>query len=268
MSKPLKILVIGEPVGKIARRALLQALPALKKKYKPDLTITNAENLSHGIGATPGHLQDMRTAGVDFFTSGNHIWNKEEIYASLDQKDPIIIRPGNYPADLPGVGEKTIELDKGRVLVLNLIGRVFMKAATDDPFRAAKAFKEKYPAQDFSAILLDFHAEATSEKVAMGHFLDGWASAVWGTHQHIPTADHKILSGGTAYVTDVGMTGHKDSVIGVQKEIIIQNFFHPKGLNHEIVDKGTCEINGIIITINTTDRKATQIERIYHEVQI
>ncbi|MBI3626464.1 TIGR00282 family metallophosphoesterase [Candidatus Uhrbacteria bacterium] len=268
MSKAIKILVIGEPVGKIARKALIQELPKLKKKYKPDLTITNGENASHGLGITQNHLQELHEAGIDFFTSGNHIWDKPEIEPALAEKDPLIIRPANYPADLPGTGEKILTVGQHKILILNLLGRVFIKDNIEDPFRMARAWKEKYKPEDFSAILLDFHAEATSEKEAMGHYLDGWASAVWGTHQHIATADYKILNKGTAYVTDIGKTGAKDSVLGVDKEIIIYNFFYPKRKAHELVDNGTCEINANIITINTTDRRATAIERIYLEVQI
>lgn len=268
MKKFIKILVIGEPVGKIARRALVQTLPELKKKHRPDLTITNAENLSHGQGVTTKTIDEMLKAGFDVFTSGNHVWDKAEIFAMLAQPDSLLLRPANYPADLPGRGDRVLQVGSRKILLLNLIGRVFMKPSQEDPFRAASELKKKYPAENFAAILLDMHAEATSEKVAMGHFMDGYASAVWGTHTHIPTADHKILSGGTGYVTDVGMTGPKDSVLGVNKEIIIYNFLNPKGRPHDIVENGTCEINAILITINANDRKALSVERIYQEVEI
>lgn len=268
MSKLIKILVVGEPVGKIARKALTQELSKLKKKYKPDLTLTNGENMSHGLGATPNHLADLQKAGIDFFTGGNHIWDKAEIFEKLDEPDPLIIRPANFPTDFPGKGEKVLTIGNHKILVLNLIGLVFMKQYATDPFRMVAQWKEKYKKTDFAAIVLDFHAEATSEKEAMGHFCDGWASAVWGTHQHIATADSKVLKGGTAYVTDIGKTGAKDSVLGVDKENIIYNFLNPKKRAHDIVDNGTCEINANFITINTTDGTAVSIERIYHEVEV
>lgn len=267
MPDKIKILVIGEPVGKIARTAIKNGLPEIKKKHKPNLTITNAENLSHGLGASPRTIKEMIDAGVDVFTSGNHIWDKDEINEELAKPNPLVLRPANYPADLPGKGDRVLEIDGHKILLLNLIGRVFMKPVTDDPFRVVQALRTQH-GENFSAILVDFHAEATSEKVAMGHFLDGYASAVWGTHTHIPTADQKILSGGTAYVTDVGMTGAKDSVLGVEKEIILYNFLHPKGRPHDIVENGTCEINAILITINTTSRKSAKIDRIYQEVEV
>lgn len=264
----LKILVFGDVVGKIARRGIAQTLPELKKKYKPDLVIANAENLSHGLGATTKHIKEMQVAGVEVFTSGNHIWDKEEIFPYLAEKDSTVLRPANYPAELPGSGEKILTVGDKKVLLINIIGRVFMKPVPDDPFRCMKLLKEKYKHEDFAAILVDFHAEATSEKVAMGHFLDGWASAVWGTHTHVPTADGRILPGGTAYISDIGMTGAKDSVIGVKKEIVLYNFLNIKGRPHDIVENGTCEINGIMITIKATDGKGVSVERFYQEVEI
>ncbi len=267
-SETLKFLIIGDTVGKIARKALASALPELRKKHEIDFVIANCENLAHGAGASPKTIKEAQDAGVNFFTSGNHIWDKEDINDMLSAEEPVILRPANYPNDLPGRGDRVIEINGHKVLILNLIGRSSMKGPIDEPFRAAKALMEKYPADKFSAILVDFHAETTSEKRAMGFYFDGYASFLWGTHSHVATADLRLLPNGTAYVTDVGMTGPKDSVLGVNKEIIIHNFISPKKRPHDVVDNGTCEINAILITIKATDRKTVSVERIYQEVEV
>ena len=216
--------MFGDVCGKIGRKAVAKILPELKKKYGPDLVIANVENLAHGKGTTVKTLEEMTTAGVDFFTSGDHAFDKNEVNVILEEKDSLLIRPANFPDGVPGKGEKVFEIGTKKVLVVNLLGRVFMKSQYDCPFKKADEILEKYKDENLSAIIVDFHAEATSEKIAMGRYLDGRVSAVLGTHTHVQTADERILEKGTGYVTDVGMNGPFDSIIGMNPELALTRF--------------------------------------------
>jgi metallophosphoesterase (TIGR00282 family) len=253
------ILAIGDVIGRPGRIAVKKLLPTLRQQYGLDLVIANAENSAGGIGVTPDTAGELIGAGVDVLTSGNHIWAQKEILPFLDSDMPIL-RPLNYPPGIPGRGYIT----KSKVLIVNLIGRTFM-SNYDCPFRAMDkllAELERRP----PVIIVDFHAEATSEKVAMGRYLDGRVSAVLGTHTHVGTIDARLLPQGTAYVTDIGMTGPMDSIIGDDIEKVLQRFLTmiPNRLS---VGKGKTTFNAIIVRIEDKSGKATSIERIQHEVE-
>lgn len=264
----MRILFFGDIVGKPGRKAVIQLLPELKKEYRPDITIANAENLAHGVGVTQKTLDECRAAGIDFFTSGNHIWRKEEVNEILKSPDAPLIRPANYPANMAGTGHKILMLGKNSLLVINLNGRVFIDGEFASPFQTIDDILSQYAGKKVDGILVDFHAEATSEKVAFGHHVDGRVAAVLGTHTHVPTADETILPHGTAYITDVGMAGLKDSVIGVDKDIIIEKFVTEKGRAHDIADHGRCVVNAVIVAINTKTRQAEHIARIARETKV
>ena len=215
----MRILFLGDLVGRSGRDAVTEALPGLRRDLALDLVVVNAENASHGFGLAPEMARALLSAGADAITLGNHSWDRREIIPYIET-EPRLLRPLNYPPGTPGRGAQVIEMRDGRrVLVMNAMGRLFMDAL-DDPFRgvqAAIAAHRMGLGGTVSAILLDFHAEASSEKLAMGHSFDGKVSLVVGTHTHIPSADHQILPGGTAYMTDAGMCGDYDSVIGMEK---------------------------------------------------
>lgn len=217
-----RLLFIGDVVGRPGRRVLASALASLRARFEPDAVVVNGENSAGGNGMTAQTVGELFAAGTDVITSGNHIWDRREIVPIL-KTDPRVLRPANYPGDAPGGGCHTIRTAAGvSVAVINLMGRVFM-ADLDDPFREADRLLASLGAGT-RVILVDFHAEATSEKIALGWYLDGRVSAVVGTHTHVPTADARVLPGGTAYITDVGMTGPYDSVIGVEKSLVLQRF--------------------------------------------
>jgi len=250
------ILAIGDIIGKPGRKALSQLLPGLRQQYGIDLIMANGENAAGGIGLTLATAREMLNAGADVLTSGNHIWMHREIYPYLDGEMPIL-RPLNYPPGVPGRGHIVI----GKVAVVNLIGRVFI-GDLDCPFHAMDKLLSEL---EQPIIIVDFHAEATSEKVAMGRYLDGRVSAVLGTHTHVGTTDAQILPGGTAYVSDIGMTGPLDSVIGDDAEAAIQRFLTK--MPHRLsVGKGKIALNGILVKVDDDTGKALSIERIYQEV--
>ena len=251
------ILTIGDIVGRPGRRAVSQLLPGLRQQYGLDLIIANGENAAGGIGLTLSTARELLDAGVDVITSGNHIWAQKEIIPYLDGEMPII-RPLNYPAGVPGKGYIAI----GQAAVVNLMGRTFI-GNFDCPFRAMDHLLSELKQQ---IIIVDFHAEATSEKVAMGRYLDGRVSAVLGTHTHVGTIDAQLLPHGTAYVTDIGMTGPIDSVIGDDAEAVIQRFL--TGIPHRLsVGKGKTAFNAIMVKVDDDRGKALSIDRIYQEVQ-
>lgn len=265
----IKILFFGDIVGKIGRRALAKALPYLKNKYQPDLVMANVENLAHGKGITEKTLTEISESGIDFFTSGNHIWTKETIRDILNNKKFSLITPLNDPRTQAGQGEKIIEVNYCKLLLVNLLGRVFMKEENlACPFKAADELLAKYQDEDLAGIIVDFHAEATSEKKALGWYLDGRVSAILGTHTHIATIDAKILPHGTAYVTDVGMVGPIDSVLGIDKDKIIKKFLTDDKIIFEIPEEGVVGIDAIYLEINPENKKCVKIERVYKEVTV
>jgi len=243
----MKILFIGDIVAKLGRAAVKEVLPGLAKKEKIDLVVANIENLAHGKGATADTIEEIRKAGVDIMTSGNHIWFRGE-FVDVLSSDPRILRPANYPADTPGFGFTYAKTARQKVLVINLLGRQWMNEPTDEPYRTIDAILlDQVEKEKPDAIVVDFHAEATSEKRAMGYFLDGRVTALIGTHTHIPSADAQILPKGTAFVTDVGMTGAALSVLGVEPEIIIKRQKDPYPVKFEWVEEGPKVFNSVLI---------------------
>jgi metallophosphoesterase (TIGR00282 family) len=224
------ILFVGDVVGGIGRRTLLALLPALREELKPDFVVVNGENAAGGLGITPSIADEMLAAGVDVITLGNHAYHRREILPYLGEQERIV-RPANYLRRHPGRGVAVVERDGVRLAVANLIGTVFLKAARS-PFDEVETILESLDGRA-DHVLLDFHAEATSEKVAMGWYLDGRVTAVLGTHTHVPTADARVLPGGTAYMSDVGMTGPRGGVIGVKKEQAIKSLVDQMGVRFE-----------------------------------
>lgn len=257
----LRILFFGDIVGSAGRAGIREVLPKWRREHQPDLVIGNVENLAHGKGVTRKTLGEVFDAGLDFATSGNHIWDKPEGIEILRDPDPKVLRPANYPTDV-GVGEKVVTFAKKRVLVVNLMGRVFIPEDCDDPFRTLDAILARHADDRPDGIIVDFHAEATSEKVALGWYVDGRVSAVLGTHTHVPTADAQVLPGGTAYCSDVGMVGPTDSVIGVRKEQVIQRFLHQTPTRFDVMDRGPVVVNAVLVEIAPRTGRATAITQL------
>jgi metallophosphoesterase (TIGR00282 family) len=259
MADPVKVLFIGDIIGRPGRAAVRKVLPGLKDRYSADMVVANGENAAGGFGITPDISEELFGMGVDVLTSGNHIWDRKEIVGYLDGTDRLL-RPANYPDETPGTGFTVFESRAGvSVGVLNLSGRVFMDTI-DCPFtvgnRTVESLRKHTP-----VIVVDIHAETTSEKNAIGHYLDGRVSAVVGTHTHVQTSDERILPNGTAYITDAGMTGPVDSVIGIEKNLALKRFLTQMPVRFEIAKKQV-EFQGVVITIDPADGMATRIERI------
>lgn len=221
MSDVVRVLFLGDIVGKTGRQAVQQCLPFLKEQFAPDIVVANGENSAGGIGITPEIAEQLLNIGIDVLTTGNHVWKEKEVYTYLDVETRIL-RPANYPPGAPGRGWAIYPVRQNQLAVVNLIGRVFMDSV-DCPFRVIDAILEE-TLKVTPMVLVDFHAEATSEAQAFGWYVDGRCSAVIGTHTHVQTADARILSQGTAYITDVGMCGAIDSVIGMEVEQVIERF--------------------------------------------
>lgn len=262
----MKILFFGDVVGRVGRMGIKRVIPQIKTEHAPDIIIANAENLAHGTGITPGIIEEMRSYGVDMFTSGNHVWDKPVGEEILQAKNPFVIRPANYGKRKSGQGYRILSVADQKLLVINLQGQVWMKDEVDNPFTTLDAILAEHSPEQFNAIFVDVHGEATSEKVALGHYADGRVSVVVGTHTHVPTADARILPGGTAYQTDAGMTGARDSVIGVQKDNIIKRFLGEQGKRFEYAEEGACDVNAILVDIGP-DRKAQSIRNLQWTVE-
>jgi len=256
----VKILMIGDIVGRPGRNIVRSMIPKMRKKMEVDLVVANAENAASGNGVTRAVADEIFSAEIDILTSGNHIWDKHEIFDWI-QDEPRLIRPANYPPGTPGRGYIVTTVGKiGKVAVINLSGRVFMPPI-DCPFQKLESIlRDIENIVDF--ILVDFHAEATSEKVAFGYYFDGRVSAVVGTHTHIQTADARILPKGTAYISDVGMTGPYESVLGIKKELAISSFLTQLPQRFEVA-KGHSQFNGVLIDLDTRTGKAKSIENLY-----
>lgn len=250
--------MIGDVVAKPGRIAVLQRIQDLREQHNIDLAIMNAENLAGGFSVTPSLCEGLFAAGIDVMTSGNHIFDKKEAVEYI-RKQPRLLRPANYPPDTPGSGAWSGQVNGVRTAVLNVMGRVFMPP-TDDPFRVINEVLESLPS-DTVVRLVDIHAEATSEKVAMGWFLDGRVSAVVGTHTHVQTADERILPQGTAYLTDLGMTGSYSGVIGMEKNDVIARFRSPTARRAEHAN-GQVRICGAVIDVDETTGRAREITRL------
>lgn len=253
-------MILGDIVGRPARRAIRELVRAFVQKEGVDLVIGNAENAAGGMGVDVKSAEELFTAGIQVLTSGNHIWKKKEIYSYLDER-PCLLRPANYPPGAPGMGFYKWQGNDGlRALIINLQGRVFMPHHVDDPFRCVDGILRQHSAHS-PVVIVDMHAEATSEKNAMGWYLNGRVSAVYGTHTHIQTADERILSGGTAFITDVGMCGPFDSVIGIERDAVIEGFLSQLPRRFEVAEANVV-LQGVIVEIDEKNGRARDIRRL------
>ena len=257
----MKILFVGDIFGEPGRKIVRQVMPDLIEEYAPDLILGNGENAAHGFGITPGLVDELLDTGIEVLTSGNHIWDRKEIIPYFaESRNGRLLRPANFPPGMPGQG---LYLGRTRggapYAVLNLQGRVFM-SCIDCPFRAADALLAAI-APECRIRLLDMHAETTSEKVALGWYLDGRVSAIIGTHTHVPTADERILPEGTAYITDVGMTGPYDSVIGMDKRTVIERFLKQTPAKFDVA-RGDVRLSAVLIEADEATGRARSIRRI------
>ena len=259
-----KILFFGDIIGKMGRQAIVQALPTLRDRYAPDMIIANVENLAHGMGFTEKGLQELSTAGVNVFTGGNHSWgNAEGIKLFKDPKwQKRILRPANTKRGEPGAGSFIWESANGdRIMIINLMGRLGMSGveSVENPFHVLDTLYETEIDRP-KIIFIDMHAEMTAEKEALGHFADGRASAVIGTHTHIQTSDARILTGGTAYCTDAGRCGERDSVLGFEKQSVIERFLGDRSAFYDLNRAGIAEVDGVCIEVDTETGRAIKIE--------
>ncbi len=262
MKEYIRILMLGDIIGKTGRNAVGYFLPNLKEKYNFDFVGANGENIAGGFGITDKTVRDVFGKGVDFLTSGNHIFDKKDGLDLLD-RDKRIVRPANYPDIVPGKGSTILEKNGIKLGILNLQGRKFL-SEVDSPYYIADKELEKFKKEDVNIILVDMHAEVTSEKVALGWYLDGRVSVVVGTHTHVQTADLRILPEGTAYITDLGMCGGRDSVIGMKKDIAINRLLTLMPIRFEVA-KGAIMINGIMVDIDKKTGKTIRAERVWEE---
>lgn len=260
----MKILFIADIVGESGRKAVKKVLPELKKEYGIDFTIANGEHLSDRVGVEASIVEEMNQAGIDFFTTGNHVWRQKDFVKQIDRPELPIIRPANFLGETPGEGYRVVETSWGKILIVNLLGQHGIKANLTNPF--TKMDEILAEAKDYRYSFVDFHAEMSSEKVALGRYLDGRVSAVVGTHTHVPTADNRVLSGGTAVVSDVGFVGPLESVLGVKEELIFNTFISSMPQKFELAD-GTVQFNSVVIDLGS-DGKAKSIERVDRIVEI
>ena len=254
----MKILAIGDLIGSAGIRKLKSELPRLKEQEKIDFVIVNGENSAEGMGITEKNFKDILEEKVDVITMGNHTWGKKDIFKFIDH--PKLIRPANYPKGVVGKGYNIYSCKNKKIAVINLIGRVDINVLSENPFILAKELVEKLQ-NKVDMIFIDFHAEATAEKIALGYFLDGKVTAVYGTHTHVQTADETILENGTAYITDIGMTGPKKSVIGMDVAASIKRFETTLPERYKIA-VGECIFNGVIFNVDDTTNKVREIKRI------
>jgi metallophosphoesterase (TIGR00282 family) len=257
-----KIVFLGDIVGKSGRKLIKEELPRLKQEQQADVVIANGENSAGGLGIDPGCAGELFSAGVDLLTTGNHIWSKKEVYAYLDEHSSRIIRPCNYAPGLPGAGFLVWRSARGVSLcVINLLGRVFMPDLLDCPFRCFDSLLEINEVRNADLRFVDFHAEATSEKIAFGYHADSRATAVVGTHTHVQTADERVLPGGCAYITDAGMCGPEDGVIGVSAERILERFRCGLPMRFDLA-KGRRQLCAVVISCDEVSGRAVEITRI------
>lgn len=256
----MNILFIGDVMGRPGRGAVARMLPVLREEFAPDCVIANGENLAHGAGITKKVADEMFAAGVDAITSGNHVFDKKDATAFFTEQQLPLIRPLNFSEDAPGRGSMMLERKGKNIIIVNLIGTLFMGEAYRNPFLVMGAFLKEHAA-DGTIIIVDFHAETTSEKRAMGFYLDGKVSAVLGTHTHVPTADAQILPCGTAYITDVGMTGTTQSVIGMEKEAVIRAFCGEQA--RPDIAEGEVAVDAVVVVIDDNTGRAQSIAHIH-----
>lgn len=268
-----RILFFGDIVGSIGRRAVCSILPRLREQYAPDVVIANVENLAHGRGITPKTLAELDAVGVTAYTSGNHIFenpNGLACFADAAWKDRLI-RPHNILAFRPGKGVMSIQLGDQRLFVVNLMGQLFMKDEVESPFVAIDRIltEEILPISgEKPLVIVDFHTETTSEKEAFGHYVDGRITAVFGTHTHVPTADVKVLPGGTAYATDIGRNGAMDSVVGFEKSAALGRFLGKTQKAYDIPEHGVAEINALLLEIDLMGRNVLGLTRVQEKIDV
>lgn len=254
----MKILCIGDLVGNLGLQMLKKELANIQEAEHIDFTVVNGENVASGMGMTKRDYNELCKLNIDVITMGNHTWGKMDIFSFINENN--IIRPANYSKGVPGHGYSIIEKNDKKIAVINLIGRTDMPVQSENPFLCVDKIINKIK-DEVDIIVVDFHAEATAEKIAMGYYLDGRVNAIFGTHTHVQTADEKILSGGTAYITDIGMTGPSDSVIGMDKQVSIKRFVTSLPERYRVAE-GESILNGIVVEINDKDCKTKSIYRI------
>lgn len=254
----MRILAVGDIVGEAGVRKLKEELPKIQKEENIDFVVTNGENSAGGMGITEKHFNDILQAGTNVVTMGNHTWGKKDIFKFIDH--PQLLRPGNYPKGVPGKGLGIYECKGKKIAVLNFMGRIDINILTENPFLQAKEMVEQLQGK-VDIIIVDFHAEATAEKIAMARYLDGKITIIFGTHTHVQTADEQILPKGTAYITDLGMTGPKESVIGMDMEVSFKRFETTLPEKYKLAI-GECMLNGVIFDVDDETNKATEIKRI------
>ena len=254
----MNILAVGDIVGKVGLQKLKEVLPALKKNEKIDFVIVNAENAADGMGLTEKMYKEVLAAGTDCITMGNHTWGKKDIFGFIDEKP--VIRPANYSRNVPGKGYDIYEVKGKKICVINLIGRTSMTVLSDNPFTEAEDIIEKVKST-VDIIIIDFHAEASAEKIALSYFLDGKVTIIFGTHTHVQTADSEIMEKGTAYITDIGMTGPKKSVIGMDVEASIKRFLTSLPEKYKTAD-GEGKFNSCLFEIDEKTNKVVNIRTI------
>ena len=257
----LRIGMFGDIVGNTGRDLFARHIAALRTEYKLDAVTINGENSANGKGITPQIVEFLQNLGVDVVTTGNHIWDKKDIIPYIQQHDSVI-RPANYPSSCPGKGFTIFSCKGYKIAVVNLMGRVFMKQQLDCPFKTIDSLLTFIKSKT-SIVLVDMHAETTSEKLGIAYYLDGRVSAVVGTHTHVQTADERVLPRGTAYLTDLGMGGSLNSMIGLIKEPLIHGFLDQMPVRHEVDTEPPYVLSGAVITVDATTGKAISIERIY-----
>lgn len=257
----MRLLIIGDIFARPGRECVQDVLPKLKREHKPDVVIANGENAAHGFGLNRRTMEELFAAGIDMLTGGNHSFDNSEIYDFID-KETRLVRPANFPEGAPGRGWTLLPVGASgqRVAVINLIGRAFMTQPMDCPFRKADAILAEIP-DEVRLRVVDFHAEATSEKEAMGWYLDGRASVVLGTHTHVQTADERILPKGTAYISDIGMTGVEDSILGMRIDLSTERMLSSRPLRLEPAE-GRASLNGIVVDVDEATGRALNILRI------
>lgn len=258
----MKVLLAGDVVGSPGRDALKRLLPVIRKEKNVDFIIANGENSAGGSGFTSRVVKEILEAGVDVITSGDHIWRNKDVFEVI-AKENRLLRPANYPSGAPGSGFCVYKCGDTKIGVINLVGRVFMNSL-EDPFLTARKIVDEIK-KETPNIFIDMHAEATSEKLALAYFLDGEVTAIFGTHTHIQTADERILAGGTAYITDVGMTGPFDSILGRKPQQIIERFITGLPTKFEIADEDV-QLQGAIVEFSPATGKAVSITRVVERI--
>lgn len=260
----LNILFFGDVVGEPGRTALMRELPGLVAELKADFVVVNGENAAAGRGLTPGIARELLEAGADVITTGDHVWDQKELAPWLDS-EPRVLRPLNYPAGTPGHGSVVVETPKGRVAVMQLQGRSFIQPPLENPFVLGRAEAERLKGDGARVVFVDVHAETTSEKVAMGYHLDGVVSGVVGTHTHVQTADEKVLPGGTGYLTDVGMCGPEDGVLGRDREAVVRRFCTSMPTKFPVANWPVI-LCGVLVRVDEETGRAEGVERVQRRV--